>query len=221
MRVWPGSPHPLGATWDGSGVNFAVFSEHATNVELCLFPSADAPMEQVCVPLAWRTDRVWHAYLPDARPGHVSTGIASSVPGIRRVGYRFNPSKVLLDPYARIIGRPLTWNRSLFAYADGTERRRGGGAQRQRAVRAARRDRRAAFTWGGDRPPRTPWHQTVIYELHVKGITARHPGVPAELARHVSRPVLRADRSSISSNLGVTAVELMPIHSSRRRVARS
>ena len=191
-------------------MNFALFSEHATNVQLCLFPAADAEMEQVCVPLAWRTDRVWHAYLPDARPG-MFYGYRVFGPWDPARGHRFNPAKILLDPYARIIGRPMTWHPSLFAYAPGTD---GDGAPEltdTAAYAPLGAITEPAFTWGDDRPPRTPWHQTVIYELHVKGMTAQHPGVPAELRGTylglATAPVIEHLRA-----LGVTAVELMPVH---------
>jgi isoamylase len=200
----------LGATWDGSGVNFALFSEHATNVQLCLFPTADAAMEQVCVPLAWRTDRVWHAYLPDARPG-MFYGYRVFGPWDPARGHRFNPAKILLDPYARIIGRPMTWHPSLFAYAPGTD---GDGAPEltdTAAYAPLGAITEPAFTWGDDRPPRTPWHQTVIYELHVKGMTAQHPGVPAEL-RGTYLGLASAPIIEHLLALGVTAVELMPVH---------
>src|SRR6187399_3188225 len=118
MRAWPGSPFPFGATWDGVGVNFALFSEHATKVELCLFDSPDATIEQLCVPMVDRTDMVWHAYLPDVRPGQLY-GYRVYGPWSPQDGHRFNPAKVLLDPYARAIGRPMTWHPSLFAF-DGT-----------------------------------------------------------------------------------------------------
>src|SRR4029453_9434095 len=146
VRVWPGSPSPLGATWNGAGVNFALFSEHATSVQLCLFPAADATMEHVCVPLGWRTDRIWHAYLPDARPG-MFYGSRVFGPWDPSRGHRFNPSKILLDPYARIIGRPLTWHPSLFGYAPGSN---GDGAPEatDRAPYAPLGDAGApAFTW--------------------------------------------------------------------------
>src|SRR5688572_29955614 len=119
MRVWPGSPHPLGATWDGSGVNFAVYSEHATSVMLCLFDSPDATMEAMCVPLMERTNRIWHGYLPDVRPGQLY-GYRANGSWNPAGGHRFNASKVLLDPYAKVIGRPIRWDRSLFAYAEGS-----------------------------------------------------------------------------------------------------
>src|SRR5471032_1817625 len=109
MRVWPGEPYPLGATWDGRGVNFALFSEHATKVELCLFDDPAATMEAICVPLTERTDMVWHGYLPDVRPGQLY-GYRVYGPWHPAGGHRFNPAKVVLDPYAKIIGRPLTWH---------------------------------------------------------------------------------------------------------------
>ena len=191
-------------------MNFALFSEHATNVQLCLFPTADAPMEQVCVPLAWRTDRVWHAYLPDARPG-MFYGYRVFGPWDPARGHRFNPSKVLLDPYARIIGRPLTWHPSLFGYAPGSNG--DGPAEMSDSAPYAPLGAitEPAFTWGDDRPPRTPWYQTVIYELHVKGMTARHPGVPAEV-RGTYLGLASAPIIEHFHELGVTAVELMPIH---------
>jgi isoamylase len=191
-------------------VNFALFSEHATSVQLCLFPSADAPVEHVCIPLAWRTDRVWHAYLPDARPG-MFYGYRVAGPWDPGRGHRFNPWKVLLDPYARIIGRPLTWHPSLFGYASGTD---GDGApERTDSARYAPLGAivEPAFTWGDDRPPRTPWNETVIYELHVKGMTAMHPGVPFEL-RGTYLGLASAPIVEHLLDLGVTAVELMPIH---------
>jgi isoamylase len=210
VRVWPGSPSPLGATWDGAGVNFALFSEHATSVQLCLFPAADATMEHVCIPLGWRTDRIWHAYLPDARPG-MFYGYRVFGPWDPARGHRFNPSKVLLDPYARIIGRPLTWHPSLFGYAPGSE---GDGAPQttdSAPYAALGAVVEPAFTWGEDRPPRTPWHETVIYELHVKGMTAQHPGVPPEL-RGTYLGLASAPIVEHLLELGVTAVEVMPVH---------
>ena len=210
MRVWPGTSYPLGATWDANGVNFALFSEHATKVDLCLFDSADAPMESVCVALPERTDVVWHGYLPDVRPGQVY-GYRVHGPWDPAAGHRFNPRKILLDPYAKIIGRPLRWNQSLFAYAAGTD---GDGPpdltdSAPDAPLAAVID--PAFTWGEDRPPRRPWQQTVIYELHVKGCSALNTRIPRPLRGTyvglASEPALEH-----LLDLGVTAVELMPVH---------
>src|SRR5215510_560656 len=115
MRVWPGAPSPLGATWDGSGVNFALFSENATAVYLCLFDSPDAGSERVCIPLRERTDRVWHAYLPDVGPGQLY-GYRVYGPWRPAEGHRFNPAKLLLDPYAKSIAGPIRWIDALFGY---------------------------------------------------------------------------------------------------------
>jgi glycogen operon protein len=210
MRVWPGSPYPLGATWDGSGVNFALFSEHATGVHLCLFDKAADTMEHICLPLTECTNSVWHGYLPDARPSQLY-GYRVHGPWEPDRGFRFNPAKVLLDPYARAIGRAPVWHPSLFGYAPGTE---GDGAADTTdsapyaalaVVADTTPDRR------GVRRPQVPWHETVIYELHVKGMTALHPLVPEKLRGTylglASRPVIEHLK-----HLGVTAVELMPIH---------
>jgi isoamylase len=207
MRVWPGAPSPLGATWDGSGVNFALFSENATAVYLCLFDAADATSERVCIPLRERTDRVWHAYLPDVGPGQLY-GYRVYGPWRPADGQRFNPAKLLLDPYARILGRTPRWHPSLLAFSGS-----GGDGPPDRTDTAPY----AALGVVGESPrtadpdrPHTPWHRTVIYELHVKGMTALHPLVPHELRGTflglASPPVLRHLK-----DLGVTAVELMPI----------
>ncbi|HEX7459034.1 MAG TPA: alpha-amylase family glycosyl hydrolase, partial [Acidimicrobiales bacterium] len=211
MRVWPGAPHPLGATWDGEGVNFALFSEHATAVELSIFEHADdgVPMEIVTMPIA--TDRVWHCYLPDARPGCLY-GYRVDGPWDPSQGHRFNRAKLLIDPYAKAVSGPIRWSEEYF----GTDsagpdsdlvldpRDSAGGMPKSVVVDQA-------FTWGGDRPPLTPWNRTVIYECHVRGMTMTHPGVPEHL---------RGTYLGLSSNavvdhllsLGVTAVELMPVH---------
>jgi len=208
MRVWPGFPYPLGATWDGSGVNFALFSENATAVSLCLFDSADAVTERLRIPLRERTDRIWHAYLPDVGPGQLY-GYRVDGPWAPAHGQRFNPAKVLLDPYARILGRTPRWHSSLLAFSDGDA---DGMPDRSDSAPYAALGVVAGPVRNGDPDrPHTPWHRTVIYELHVKGMTALNPYVPAELRGTflglASPPVLRHLK-----NLGVTAVELMPIH---------
>ncbi len=177
--VWRGRPYPLGATWDGAGVNFALFSKHAERVELCLLdPRGRREVERVV--LRERTDFIWHCYLPEARPGLIY-GYRVHGPHDPDRGHRFDHNKLLLDPYTRMI-------------------RRG----RCQVVDPA-------FTWSDDRPPRTPWQDTVIYELHVKGFTQRHPDVPEQLrgtyAGLCSAPVLEYFK-----RLGVTAVELLPVH---------
>jgi len=211
MRVQPGQPYPLGATWDGRGVNFALFSEHATRVELCLFDSASSPVETHRIPLPEHTDQVWHAYLPHVRPGQIY-GYRVHGPYAPREGHRFNPNKLVLDPYARAIARQLTWCDEMFAYRIGDPDEDLSFDERDNAPAAplaAVVD--TAFTWGDDRPPRTPWHETVIYETHVRGFTMRHPEVPDALRGTYAGLVADAPLRHLQS-LGVTAVELMPIH---------
>src|SRR5207249_10063695 len=118
MKVWPGKPSPLGATWDGSGVNFTLFSEHATRVELCLFDSPESRKESYCISLPEQTDQVWHGYLPDVRPGQLY-GYRVHGPYDPKAGHRFNPSKVVLDPYAKAIGRTVQWTDEMFGYRIG------------------------------------------------------------------------------------------------------
>jgi len=211
MRTRPGNPYPLGATWDGSGVNFALFSEHATGVELCLFEGERASREIARVPLAEQTDLVWHIYLPEARPGQ-RYGYRVHGPYEPASGHRFNPAKLLLDPYAKAIDGTIQWSDALFGYRLGHDEADLGRDERDSAPnmpKAVVID--PAFTWGDDRPPRTPWGETIIYEIHVKGLTARHLDVPgplrgtyAGLACPVVIDYLRF--------LGVTAVELLPCH---------
>ena len=209
MRVWPGTPYPLGATWDGVGVNFALFSEHATRVELCLFDSRSAEMESVTIQLTEHTDMVWHGYLPDVRPGQLY-GYRVHGPYDPYRGHRFNPNKVVMDPYARVVGRTVRWDESLFGFKAGE----GDDSFDDRdsapyAPLAAVVD--AAFTWGDDRPLRTPWHETLIYELHVKGFTQLHPAIPDNLrGTYLGLASEPAIQHLVS--LGVTAVELMPVH---------
>jgi glycogen operon protein len=211
MRVWPGQPYPLGATWTGLGVNFAIFSAHASRVDLCLFDSADSPSASVCVTLPEHTDMVWHGYLPDVRPGQLY-GYRVHGPYAPGAGHRFNPSKVVLDPYAKSIGRAVRWDDSLFGYTIGDPR---GDLSIDTRDNAASASLAAvidpAFTWGDDRPPRTPWHKTVIYEMHVKGFTKNHPRVPESLRGTYEALTTEAAIEHLQ-RLGVTAVELMPVH---------
>ena len=208
MRVWPGAPYPLGATWDGGGVNFALFSEHATAVELCLFDSPNAVVESVTIPLTEQTDMVWHGYLPDIRPGQLY-GYRVHGPHDPSRGHRFNRAKVVLDPYARVVGRDVTWHRSLYGHPVGAPDERDDTDSAPYAPLGAVVD--DAFTWGGDRPPRRPWHETIIYELHVKGFSQLNPQVPEPLRGTYLGVASEASISHLTS-LGVTAVELMPVH---------
>src|SRR5262245_30674776 len=209
MRVWPGRPYPLGATWDGAGVNFALFSEHATKVELCLFDSPDDLKETARIDVKEQTDQVWHCYLPDALPGQLY-GFRVHGPYEPAKGHRFNPNKVLLDPYVKLIGRDVKWDDALFGYKVGTddlsfdERDSAPFAPLAAVVDTA-------FTWGDDRPPRTPAHKTFIYEAHVKGLTRRHPGVPENIRGTFAGLASEAVIKHLKE-LNVTAVELLPVH---------
>jgi glycogen operon protein len=211
MEVWPGQPYPLGATWDGSGVNFALFSENATSVELCLFDAPDAVQETARISLTEQTDQVWHAYLPEARPGQLY-GYRVHGPYEPQSGYRFNPAKLLLDPYARAIAGHVNWTEAVFGYqighpdADLSRDERDSAADVPKCVVVD-----PAFSWGGDQRPRTPWHKTLIYEMHVKGFTARHPSVPEHL-RGTYAGMTHPSVIKYLTSLGVTAVELLPVH---------
>jgi glycogen operon protein len=207
----PGRSYPLGALWDGAGVNFAIFSENATAVELCLFEDADGRTETERIPLLENTDQVWHVYLPQVRPG-LRYGYRVHGPWDPEQGHRFNPAKLLLDPYARALDGTIRWSDAVFGYevghpdADLHPDPRDSADSMPKSVVVD-----TAFTWGDDRPPRTPWNQTVIYEVHVKGFTARHPDVPPPL-RGTYEGLASAPAIRHLKYLGVTAVELLPIH---------
>ncbi|MBK9622610.1 MAG: isoamylase [Cyanobacteriota bacterium erpe_2018_sw_39hr_WHONDRS-SW48-000098_B_bin.30] len=212
MRILPGKPYPLGATWDGLGVNFAIFSENASKVELCLFDSPESRYESKRIELTEYNNQIFHIYLKDIRPGQVY-GYRVYGPYDPEKGLRFNGNKVLLDPYAKSIVRTETWDDSLFGYEVGHEDDDlsfDGRDSAPYAPLSAVVDQ--SFTWGNDTPPNTPWHETIIYEAHVKGMTALHPDIPEELrgtyAAIATEPVIRHLKK-----LGVTALELMPIHS--------
>src|SRR4051812_2948631 len=157
MRVWPGKPYPLGATYDGAGVNFALFAEYATKVELCLFDSPDSTAPSKTIPLPDRTDLVFHGYFPDVEAGQLY-GYRVHGPYDPNNGHRFNPAKILLDPYAKAIGRDLRWDPALFGYKLGEDDTTFNDADSAPfAPLASVID--TAFTWGDDRPPRIPWHK--------------------------------------------------------------
>jgi glycogen operon protein len=211
MRMWPGRSYPLGATWDGAGVNFALFSEHATKVELCLFDSPEAKAESHRLPLLEHIDMVWHAYLPDVQPEQLY-GYRVHGPHEPAKGHRFNPHKLVVDPYAKAIGRDLAWGDELFGYRIGDPAGDLSFDDRDNASLAplaAVID--PAFTWGDDRPLRTPWHKTVIYELHVKGFSKRLPGVADKLQGTYAGLASEAAVQHLR-DLGITAVEIMPVH---------
>jgi len=210
ISVWPGGSYPLGATWDGEGVNFALFSERAEKVELCLFDEKGR-REVARISLREHTDQVWHCYLPEARPG-LLYGYRVHGPYKPQEGHRFNPNKLLLDPYAKGISGALRWSDAHYGYTIGhpeedlsfDERDSAAGMPRCQVIDGA-------FSWENDRPPRTPWHETIIHELHVKGFTKLNSAVPAPLrgtyAGLATLPVIE-----YLKRLGVTAVELLPVH---------
>ena len=208
-RLREGRPHPRGATWTGLGVNLALFSAHATKVELCLFDDGgEREIERVELPEY--TDEVWHGFLPDARPGTIY-GYRVHGPYEPDKGHRFNPNKLLLDPYAKAVVGNLEWNPAVFGYKLETgddltfdERDSAPFMPRCRVIDPA-------FTWGEDRAPRTAWERTVIYELHVRGYTKLHPSV-AEGLRGTYRGLTEPQVLDHIRSLGVTAVELLPVH---------
>ncbi|MCC6531715.1 MAG: glycogen debranching protein GlgX [Burkholderiales bacterium] len=208
--IWPGRSYPLGATWDGEGVNFALFSEHAQQVELCLF-SADGRRETQRITLRENTDHVWHCYLPEARPGWLY-GYRVYGPYRPEEGHRFNPAKLLLDPYARNIVGGLRWSDAMFGYTIGN-RRDDLSLDRRDSARGMPKCKvtEPAFTWGDDRAPCVPWHDMVIYELHVRGFTMLNPHVP-EPMRGTYAGLATAPVIDHLKRLGVTTVELMPVH---------
>jgi glycogen operon protein len=192
-------------------VNFAIFSEFATRVDLCLFDSARSKKESHRVPLPERTDMIWHGYLPDIEPGQLY-GFRVKGPYQPHQGHRFNANKVLLDPYAKAIGRDIRWSDTMFGHRVGDPQKDMSFDKRDNAAFAplgAVVD--SAFTWGDDRPPQIPWHETVIYELHVKGFTKQLKDVPRRMRGTYAGLSSEASISYLKS-LGITSVELMPVH---------
>jgi isoamylase len=209
VRVWPGAPYPLGATWDGTGTNFALFSEAAEQVELCL-QDGDEPdgLAETRVALTEVDAFVWHGYLPDVAPGQ-RYGYRVHGPYDPARGHRCNPAKLLLDPYGKAINGEVRWNEAVFSY------RFSDPAALNTTDSAPYMPTNVVinpfFDWGDDRAPRTPYHETVIYEAHVRGLTLRHPDVPAE-QRGTYAGIAHPAIIEHLTRLGVTAVELMPVH---------
>jgi isoamylase len=211
MQILPGRPFPLGATWDGEGTNFALFSEHAEGVELCLFDSAESAAESHRLRLTEHTNMIWHAYLPGIGPGQVY-GYRVHGPYEPDAGLRFNPHKLLLDPYAKAIARPLRWGDELFGYRIGDEAADLSFDERDSAAMAPlARVIDEGFDWGDHARPIHEWHETIIYETHVKGLTQRHPGIVEDL-RGTYAGLATPPMIEHFQRLGVTAVELMPVH---------
>ncbi|MCJ8505702.1 glycogen debranching protein GlgX [Kocuria flava] len=205
MEVWPGQPYPLGATFDGTGTNFALFSEVAEKVELCLF---DDDGTETRVDVEAQDGYVWHCYLPQVQPGQ-RYGYRVHGPWDPAAGQRCNPAKLLLDPYAKAVSGQFDWAQPLFSYNFGEEdsfNEEDSAPHMPKGVVI-----NPFFNWEGDRTPRTPYHKSVIYEAHVKGLTERHPEIPEEQRgtyAGVAHPAVIAHLQK----LGVTAIELMPVH---------
>jgi glycogen operon protein len=206
MRLWPGQPFPLGASYDGAGTNFSLFSEVATGVDLCLY---DDDGHEECIPLTEVTALCWHGYLPNVAPGQ-RYGFRVHGPYEPQAGHRCNSAKLLLDPYAKAVEGGVNWDPAVFGYPVGGDDlaidRRDSAKSVPKAVVT-----NPFFDWGVDRPPCTPWHETVVYETHVKGFTKLHPDVDEELRGTYAGLAHPAAIEHLKS-LGVTAVELMPVH---------
>lgn len=208
--VWPGNPYPRGATWDGQGVNFALFSENAEKVELVLF-DATGRRERQRITLRERTDSIWHCYLPEARPG-LAYGYSVHGPYKPEQGHRFNPHKLLLDPYAKDFVGKLRWNDALYGYTVGHKKADLSFDRRESAPYMPKcRVLEPAFTWGDEPRPRIPWSDMVVYEMHVRGYSMLHPEVPEPMRGTYAALATTAAVDHLR-RLGVTTVELMPVH---------
>jgi isoamylase len=205
MQPWPGQPYPLGATFDGTGTNFAVFSRVATRIDLCLFDH-DGAETRVTLPEV--TASVWHGYLPGVTPGQ-RYGFRVHGPYEPDQGLWCNPAKLLIDPYARAVDGDIHWDPAVFGYEFDDPDVRNDLDSAPFAPRSVVVS--PFFDWDVDRPPRTPLHETVIYEVHVKGFTETHPGVP-EALRGTYAGLSHPAAISHLVDLGVTAVELLPVH---------
>ncbi len=206
MEVWPGSPYPLGATFDGSGTSFALFSEHAESVELCLL---DADGGEARIPLTERDAYVWHGYLPRVTPGQ-RYGYRVHGPWAPERGHRFNPAKLLLDPYAKAIDGTVRWGQEVFGHRFFEDPQVPDDSD-SAPFTLTSVVINPFFDWGHDRPPKIPFHETVVYEAHVKGLSMRHPDVPPEIRGTYAGMAHPAVIDHLTG-LGVTAVELMPVH---------
>ena len=205
MRPWPGHAYPLGATYDGSGTNFAIFSEVAERVELCLFSQRG---KETRVRLTEVDGFVWHGYLPSVEPGQ-RYGYRVHGPYAPARGLRCNPNKLLIDPYSKAVDGPVVWNEAVFGYPFGDPDARNDADSAPYVPKSVVVN--PFFDWGSDRSPRIPYHETVIYEAHVRGLTMAHPEIPSELRgtyTGLAHPVM----IDHLKRLGITAVELMPVH---------
>jgi len=216
VHIRPGKPYPRGATWDGIGVNFALHSAHAEKVELLLFDDADDAEPSHCFTMPEQTGPIWHGYVVNLRPGQLY-GYRVYGPYDPASGHRFNPNKVLLDPYAKAIGRPLRWDDSLFGYdVDDEDADRSFSTTDSAPYAPLGAVVENTFAWGDDQPPAIPWEDTIIYETHVKGMTEKHPEVPESLQGTylglACEPVIEHLKQ-----LGITTVQLLPVHAKMHR----
>jgi isoamylase len=208
VEVWPGTPYPLGATFDGSGTNFALFSEVADRVELCLIHGEGSEITEERIELTEEDAFVWHCYLPSVQPGQ-RYGYRVNGPWEPARGLRCNPNKLLLDPYAKATSGEIDWDQSLFGYDFGDPDSRNDDDSRPHMTYGVVIN--PFFDWEGDRSPNIPYNETVIYEAHVKGLTQLHPDVPEEL-RGTYAGLAHPAVIRHLTKLGVTAIELMPVH---------
>jgi len=206
MKIWTGKPYPLGATWDGVGTNFSLFSEMASRVELCLFENDGS---ETRVELPESTAFIWHGYLPNVGPGQ-RYGYRVHGPWEPELGHRCNPNKLLLDPYGKAVEGQVVWNEAVFPYhfndPEGSRNDHDSAPHMPKSVVVS-----PYFDWEHDRHPRTPWHKTIIYEIHTKGFTQLHPGIPENL-RGTYAGLAHPAAIEYLHQLGVTAVELLPVH---------
>jgi len=210
LKLHPGGPFPLGANWDGKGVNFAIFAENATQVELCLFDT-ETSAESTRIIFFERSNHIWHVYIPGLRPGQLY-GYRVHGPYDPQNGQRFNPNKLLIDPYAKAIAGTIRWHDSLFGYKVGDMQEDLSFSEEDNAAcipKCIVIDGR--FDWKNDRAPKIPYHLSTIYEMHVKGFTKLNPAIPGHLRGTYSAIVHPASIEYFKS-LGVTAIELMPVH---------
>ncbi|MFC4535977.1 alpha-amylase family glycosyl hydrolase, partial [Sphaerisporangium dianthi] len=205
IEIWPGDPYPLGATYDGAGTNFALYTEVGERVELCLFDDGN---EEERVTLTECEGFVWHGYLPGIGPGQ-RYGYRVHGPYDPARGQRCNPNKVLLDPYAKAIDGAVKWDQAVYGYHFGEPDSRDDTDSAAYVPKSIVVN--PFFGWGHDRPPATPYHDTVIYEAHVRGLTIQHPRIP-ERIRGTYAALGHPEIIDHLTGLGVTAVELMPVH---------